>query len=125
MFELLLREFLCTPHMPERSSLARANLVKAEIQKFGYKCDSSFSLPLPRAELLEGIRDSRSLSYMVSEILSGRHFNFSQYDADTQLSFKTSFAGFLSHLDSVPWVHYYLYGFTSFDFATRTRWFAS
>jgi hypothetical protein len=125
IFELLLREFLCTPHMPERSSLARASLVNAEIRKFGYKCDASFSVPLPAKELLAGVRDSGALSYMVSQIISGRHFNLSQYDADTQLSFKTSFAGFLSHLDSVPWVHYYLYGFSNFDPATRTRWFTT
>jgi hypothetical protein len=123
LFELLLREFLCTPQFAERSSIVRAKIVETEIRRYGYKCDKSITVPLPRLDLLESVSDSAALTYMVSQLVSGKHFNFSRYDADAKLSLKKRFAGFLSHLDSTPWVHYYLYGFSGADAVTRDGWF--
>jgi hypothetical protein len=123
IFELLLREFLCFPQVMEYSSILRSGAVMAAMRELGYKCNSSISIPLPGEDLLRGVKDSAALSFAVAQVIQGKTFNASQYDVATNLSYKGGHARHMSHLDRIPWAHFYMYGFAGSDGATREEWF--
>lgn len=121
MFDLLLREFLCNATVVDRSSSLRDDVVRESISRVGYHCQDILVPVHPLFNEEHFVRNENSaIKFMMSRIVRGERFNASKYSAAFLLEYKAVYAGFLSRLDLVPWIHYYFHGFGA---ASPEQWF--
>lgn len=120
MFELMLREFLCSSKVNDTSSALRDAAVRETLRNAGYSCGVLVPTAITQGDIIRAVERDPPIRFLLEQHFEGGRFDEHMYSHDFALAMKAQRGGFLSHIELVPWVHYYFHGFNE-DFASR--WF--